>query len=167
MASTTRVLTPPCSFRPDSWDTGSHQRPERSGGHHLASLGRCAAGRRAPFSRFRPITSRHRRRRCDGDHPLVYDFWGFPDPSTRSNTTHRVHPISPIRSTGCSRGRPGLLRQEDRGLDHGTWVPLLHMYPEADVPVLQLSLPWTNDRARCSNWAGDSPRSARRRFHPR
>lgn len=34
-----------------------------------------------------------------------------------------------------------------RGLDHGAWVPLLHLFPHADVPVLQVSMPADLDEA--------------------
>ncbi|MFF2543960.1 dioxygenase [Kitasatospora sp. NPDC058063] len=74
--------------------------------------------------------------------PLVYDFWGFPE------HYYRVQYAAPGAPELAERVRkllraPGTPVQDipERGLDHGAYVPLVEMYPDADVPVLQVSLP--------------------------
>ncbi|ONI72846.1 dioxygenase [Actinosynnema sp. ALI-1.44] len=74
--------------------------------------------------------------------PLVYDFWGFPQ---RFFEVKYAAPGAPdlaakVRKLVQSPDTP--VRDEPaRGLDHGAYVPLVEMYPEADVPVLQISMP--------------------------
>lgn len=79
--------------------------------------------------------------------PLVYDFWGFPDEMYRLSYDP---PGAPGVADAVERLlEPALVveRDEARGLDHGAWVPLMHLSPAADVPVIQLSIPWTDDPA--------------------
>ena len=79
--------------------------------------------------------------------PLVYDFGGFqrryyaltyatPDASAFAREVASLMP-----TTAPAHQHPS------RGLDHGAWVPLKVMYPLADVPVLQLSIPSGNPDA--------------------
>ena len=74
--------------------------------------------------------------------PLVYDFYGFPERYYQSKY--------PSPGATSLAGRVGDLlaakgiafaQDADRGLDHGAYVPLLAMYPKADIPVLQVSMP--------------------------
>lgn len=76
----------------------------------------------------------------------VYDFGGF-DPKY-----YRMRYDTPAADALAGRVLGALgdgehVERTNRGLDHGAWVPLKVMYPDADVPVLQLSLP-TSDPAR-------------------
>ncbi|MFD2417976.1 dioxygenase family protein [Amycolatopsis pigmentata] len=73
--------------------------------------------------------------------PLVYDFWGFPQRYYRVTYPAPGAPDLAARVRALLRG-PGLaVHDSDRGLDHGAYVPLVEMYPEADIPVLQISMP--------------------------
>jgi 4,5-DOPA dioxygenase extradiol len=78
--------------------------------------------------------------------PLVYDFGGFaqkfyeinyqtPDATELANLVASMMPDNEQ------------VFQSNRGLDHGAWVPLKVMFPNADIPVLQMSMP-TSDPAR-------------------
>ncbi|USQ78817.1 dioxygenase family protein [Ornithinimicrobium faecis] len=77
--------------------------------------------------------------------PLVYDFWGFPQ---KYFEVEYAAPTAPDLAHDVSTliGGP-VHRDEGRGLDHGAYVPLVEMFPEADVPVLQMSLPTLDPRA--------------------
>ena len=72
--------------------------------------------------------------------PLVYDFSGFP--ARYYETTYPAPPAPELatRLRGLLAGQP-IDDAPERGLDHGAYVPLVCMYPAADVPVLQVSLP--------------------------
>jgi 4,5-DOPA dioxygenase extradiol len=74
--------------------------------------------------------------------PLVYDFYGFPERYYKLTYPAPGAPEVASRVRALLRERSiAFVDDEQRGLDHGTYVPLMSMYPEADVPVLQVSLP--------------------------
>lgn len=72
--------------------------------------------------------------------PLVYDFGGFP---RRYYEVTYPAPGAPALADTVAAMTPNTQQvvRTTRGLDHGAYVPLTVMYPEADVPVLQMSLP--------------------------
>lgn len=78
--------------------------------------------------------------------PLVYDFYGFPE------KYYQVQYPAPGAPWLAQRVRELLGKErvgEDpgRGLDHGAYIPLKAMYPQADVPVLQISIPTQDPKA--------------------
>jgi 4,5-DOPA dioxygenase extradiol len=78
--------------------------------------------------------------------PLVYDFGGFaPRYYTLRYETPDAGELARLVQSVLPDGERAH-EHSSRGLDHGAWVPLKVMYPNADVPVLQLSLP-TDDPA--------------------
>lgn len=71
--------------------------------------------------------------------PLVYDFWGFPQKYYDVTYDAPVAPELAARVAGLVYGP--VHQDPDRGLDHGAYVPMVELFPEADVPVVQMSLP--------------------------
>src|SRR6202142_1686123 len=74
--------------------------------------------------------------------PLTYGFWGFGGRYFQVRCPAPGAPAlaSDVRKLLRAAGTP-VEDIPDRGLDHGAYVPLVEMYPDADVPVLQVSMP--------------------------
>ena len=82
----------------------------------------------------------------DAGVPLVYDFGGFAE---RYYRLRYDAPGAPALAASVAAllpaGEP--IARTGRGLDHGAWVPLSVMYPAADIPVLQMSMPTTDPQS--------------------
>lgn len=78
----------------------------------------------------------------------IHDFYGFPDPLYRvsynapGDHTVAVEVQQQLEKTGYQ-----INMDSNRGRDHGAWVPMLHLLPEENLPVIQLSLDRTMDSA--------------------
>ena len=79
---------------------------------------------------------------------LVYDFWGFPQ---RYYQVTYDAPAAPKLAESVARlvgtSETPVYQDPSRGLDHGAYVPLKEMFPQADVPVLQMSMPTLDPHA--------------------
>jgi 4,5-DOPA dioxygenase extradiol len=73
--------------------------------------------------------------------PLTYDFYGFDERYYRASYPSPGAPDLAARVRSLLAGREQVADVPDRGLDHGAYVPLTVMYPDADIPVLQISMP--------------------------
>lgn len=73
--------------------------------------------------------------------PMLYDYYGFPDEAYSIDYPAPGNPGLAERVAGMLE-REGMQAQVDsrRGFDHGLFIPLKLMYPEADIPSTQLSL---------------------------
>jgi 4,5-DOPA dioxygenase extradiol len=78
----------------------------------------------------------------------IHDFGGFPAPLYE---LQYPAPGAPAQALDASRllsdAGFDMTLDAQRGLDHGAWVPLRYLFPEADMPVFQVSLPHDLDAA--------------------
>lgn len=74
--------------------------------------------------------------------PTIHDFGGFDRALYDITYPAPGHTALALRAVEHLRAAGWVTQPDpDRGLDHGAWVPLRHLYPAADMPVFQVSLP--------------------------
>lgn len=78
----------------------------------------------------------------------LHDFGGFPRVLYGLQYPARGHLQFAVEASRLLGARGFAASLDDqRGLDHGAWVPLLHLRPAADIPVFQVSMPHDLDAA--------------------
>ena len=73
--------------------------------------------------------------------PLFYDFYGFPQRFYEQQYAAPGAPDLAADVRALVSDIESVVDQPNRGLDHGAYIPLSVMYPDADIPVLQISMP--------------------------
>lgn len=67
----------------------------------------------------------------------IYDYYGFPD----NYYDPKYHAKgAPEIAKEVTKIVPSVAETEDWGLDHGAWPMLMHLFPDADIPVFQMSI---------------------------
>ncbi len=74
----------------------------------------------------------------------IHDFGGFPQALFDVQYPAPGSPALAKETASLIHGTQ-VEMDHDWGLDHGTWTIVRHMYPEANIPVLQLSIDYTKD----------------------
>jgi 4,5-DOPA dioxygenase extradiol len=75
-------------------------------------------------------------------HRIIYDFSGFPEALYQLNYPAKGDPaLAGQIAQQLERSGFSVALDQERGLDHGAWVPLMLIYPTAEIPVIQVSLP--------------------------
>lgn len=82
-----------------------------------------------------------------GINDTIYDFHGFPESMYQLKYPAPGAPQVARRTKELleQAGLGPVKEEHGRGLDHGAWVPLMLMYPEADIPVCQISVQTDRD----------------------
>lgn len=71
---------------------------------------------------------------------MIYDMYGFPEPLYQVKYPAPGNPELAEKIAQTIKYTDIKLDQGQWGLDHGTWSLLVHLYPQAQIPVLQLSI---------------------------
>jgi 4,5-DOPA dioxygenase extradiol len=75
-------------------------------------------------------------------HRMIYDFSGFPEALYQIHYPAIGDPALAIQiSQQLEASGFSVNLDQERGLDHGAWIPLMLIYPAAAIPVIQISLP--------------------------